>query len=271
MPYNLYEAIWIFFIYAFIGWCTEVAYAALNEGVFVNRGFLNGPYCPIYGCGMLIVAVVLTPLKENLLLLFLGSCLLTTVLEYVTGLVLEKVFGHRWWDYSDIPFNIHGYICLKFSILWGLGGMFIMNIVHPLIYRLIQWIPQKAGGVFIIIILLVFLVDIYVTVNTVLKFNRELKAFEKMEQAIRKLSDELGENIFETVAVVVDKTEEIQEDLSQKHAELKALREEYRQRLESKHFGFRRLTMAFPGMKSRKWDGVLQKYKEYLQTKKHNK
>lgn len=114
MPQNCYELVWIFIIYAFIGWCTEVSYAALDRGIFVNRGFLNGPYCPIYGCGVVIVVAVLTPLKDNLLILFIGSFLLTSILEYITGYLLEKVFHNQWWDYSDKPFNIHGYVCLKF-------------------------------------------------------------------------------------------------------------------------------------------------------------
>ena len=83
MPQNCYELVWIFIIYAFIGWCTEVSYAALDRGIFVNRGFLNGPYCPIYGCGVVIVVAVLTPLKDNLLILFIGSFLLTSILEYI--------------------------------------------------------------------------------------------------------------------------------------------------------------------------------------------
>ena len=118
MPQNFYEVLWIFIIYAFIGWCAEVSYAAVNRGIFVNRGFLNGPYCPIYGCGVVIVVTVLMPLKDNLFLLFVGSVVLTSVLEYITGFLLEKVFHNKWWDYSNLPFNLHGYICLKFSIYW---------------------------------------------------------------------------------------------------------------------------------------------------------
>ena len=95
MPQNFYELLWIFIIYAFIGWCTEVSYAAVNRGIFVNRGFLNGPYCPIYGCGVVIVVAVLTPLKENLFFLFVGSFLLTSILEYITGFVLEKSISQQ--------------------------------------------------------------------------------------------------------------------------------------------------------------------------------
>ena len=145
MPQNFYELVWIFIIYAFLGWCTEVSYAALDRGIFVNRGFLNGPYCPIYGFGVVIVVTILTPLQDNLLLLFFGSFLLTSVLEYITGFLLEKVFHDRWWDYSNKPFNIHGYVCLKFSIYWGLACTFIMKVIHPIIYRGITWIPHTLG------------------------------------------------------------------------------------------------------------------------------
>ena len=180
MPQNFYELVWIFIIYAFIGWCTEVSYAALDTGKFVNRGFLNGPYCPIYGCGVVIVVAILTPLKENLLILFAGSFLLTSVLEYITGYILEKVFHNKWWDYSDKPFNIKGYVCLKFSIYWGLACTFIMDIIHPIIYAAIRFIPFVLGVVLLSIIMCVFAADCIITVTTILKFNKRLKVMDEM-------------------------------------------------------------------------------------------
>ena len=216
MPQNFYELVWIFIIYAFIGWCTEVSYAALDRGIFVNRGFLNGPYCPIYGCGVVIVVAVLTPLKDNLLILFIGSFLLTSILEYITGYLLEKVFHNQWWDYSDKPFNIHGYVCLKFSIYWGLACTFIMDVLHPIIYKGITMMPHIVGMVLICIIMAVFFVDCGITVATILKFNKRLKVMDEMAERIHKLSDEIGENIYENVTDIVEKSEEFQET----HAEL---------------------------------------------------
>ena len=133
--YSFYEYLAFFVIYAFLGWCAEVIFNAVNTGHFVNRGFLNGPVCPIYGFGMVIVVLCLTPLQKNWLLLFLGSMVLTSALEWLTGYVLKKVFHTSWWDYSDQPFNIGGYICLRFSILWGLGCVMVMYLVHPMISR----------------------------------------------------------------------------------------------------------------------------------------
>ena len=211
MPQNFYELVWIFIIYAFIGWCTEVSYAALDTGKFVNRGFLNGPYCPIYGCGVVIVVAILTPLKENLLILFAGSFLLTSVLEYITGYILEKVFHNKWWDYSDKPFNIKGYVCLKFSIYWGLACTFIMDIIHPIIYAAIRFIPFVLGVVLLSIIMCVFAADCIITVTTILKFNKRLKIMDEMAASIHRLSDEIGENIYENVTDVIEKSEKFQE------------------------------------------------------------
>ena len=211
MPQNFYELVWIFITYAVIGWCTEVSYAALDTGRFVNRGFLNGPYCPIYGCGVVIVVAILTPLKDNLLILFFGSFLLTSVLEYLTGFILEKVFHNKWWDYSNKPFNIRGYVCLKFSIYWGLACTFIMDVVHPAIYKFITIIPEILGIVILVIAMTAFTVDICVTVATILKFNKRLKLMEDMAQKMHQLSDELGENIYEGVTNVIEKKENLLE------------------------------------------------------------
>ena len=96
LGYSIYELLWLFFIYAFFGWCIEVVFCGLNEGHFINRGFLNGPVCPIYGVGGVIVVLCLTPIKDNLFLLFVGSALLTSILELITGFALDKIFHARW-------------------------------------------------------------------------------------------------------------------------------------------------------------------------------
>ncbi len=300
MPQNFYELVWIFIIYAFIGWCTEVSYAALDTGKFVNRGFLNGPYCPIYGCGVVIVVAILTPLRESLLILFIGSLVLTTALEFVTGYILEKVFHNKWWDYSDKPFNVKGYICLKFSILWGLACTFIMDVLHPLIYKAITWIPFIPGVILLSVLMCVFLVDCCITVSTILKFNKRLKIMDEMAASIHKLSDEIGENIYENVTGVIEKSEEFQENHAElidkitetteaakekfadafeekkkeyadareeKKRQLAELSEKYEKLFAEKNNGFRRLMTAFPDMKSRDNNEMLQKYKLHFNIK----
>lgn len=120
LNFNFYNLIYFFVFYSFAGWCLEVLYYFKNERRFVNRGFLYGPFCPIYGFGVLFLVVFLDNYKHNIFALFFLACFFTTVLEYITGFVLEKAFKTKWWDYTDDPFNIHGRVCLLYSLLWEL-------------------------------------------------------------------------------------------------------------------------------------------------------
>lgn len=274
MPQTFYEVIWIFIIYAFLGWCSEVAYAATEKGIFVNRGFLNGPYCPIYGFGVLIIVVILTPLKDNLLILFIGSFFLTSILEYFTGLILEKAFHNKWWDYSDKPFNIKGYVCLKFSILWGLACSFIMLVLHPVIYRFIKMIPYLLGNFLLSIILICLSVDITVTVSTIIKLNRRLELLNDIAGKLKEISNEIGENVYENVMDVIEKRENFEESHIEMMEEIekrkKKIREDqkelifkYRELFEHRNMVSSRLMKAFPNMKSVEHNEILEKLKKF--------
>ena len=162
---HLYYLFQCFFIYAFLGWCTEVAFAAFKEHRFVNRGFLNGPICPVYGFGVVAVIHFLTPLRSNLLLLYLGSAILVTAIEWLTGFILEKVFHNKWWDYSNMPLNLNGYVCLLFSLIWGVFCVFIVDVFHPLIDTLLSHIPFLVGIILVCILVIAGLADLYVTAS----------------------------------------------------------------------------------------------------------
>lgn len=272
MPQNFYDVVWIFIIYAFLGWCTEVAYAALEHGKFVNRGFLNGPYCPIYGCGILIVVCILTPIKNNVFVLFLGSFLLTSVLEFITGFVMEKIFHNKWWDYSNQHFNIMGYVCLKFSIIWGFACTFVILIVHPVIYGLIHIIPKIIGIVLISVIMACFTADLIVTVSTIVKFNKRLKLMDEIAGRLKQISDGIGENVYEGVVGALEKKEEIQEksaDLldqfeDRRLKEKEELTKKYNELLNRRNRITTRLIKAFPDMKSMYNNEILDRLKENL-------
>ena len=145
MTYTIYELLCFFVIYSVLGWCLEVCFCTINTGQFVNRGFLNGPVCPIYGFGMVIVLVALTPLAHSLPVLFVGGALLTSALELAAGWILKKVFHTSWWDYSDVPFNLGGYICLKFSLAWGGAVVAVMKGVQPAVAALVRAVPRTLG------------------------------------------------------------------------------------------------------------------------------
>ena len=201
--FSLYQILAFFLIYSCLGWCLEVIYAAVSTGQLVNRGFLNGPVCPIYGFGMIIVLFTLSPLADNLLLLYIGGVILPSVLELAGGWALYKLYHTRWWDYSDFPFNIGGYICLEFSLLWGVGTVVVMKAVHPVIAGLVEMVPQMVGFVLMCILYACYAADVVVTAFAASDLARELDALEKVADSMHAVSDAMTE-LLGTTAMDVD-------------------------------------------------------------------
>lgn len=230
----MYRFVCIFFIYAFLGWCTEVSYAALVTGKFVNRGFLNGPLCPIYGFGVVIVLSFLEPLKGSKLLLFFGSVLLTSLLELVTGFVLEKIFHQHWWDYSDEPFNLGGYICLRFSIMWGFACMFVVYLLHPTVLLVIRLVPHTLGLVLLALFGLATAVDLAATVRTITRMNRRLSQIDELAAKIKEVSNEFGENLADKVLDAAEAGSELKEELSGRTGDLRENLDGWKEELSQK-------------------------------------
>lgn len=215
-----FEICCYFLIYSFFGWIIEVVYHAVKLGKIINRGFLNGPVCPVYGFGALAAIAFSNLLKRadpafvsssdsglGLLFLFLGGMLLATAVEFVAGFLLDRLFHARWWDYSDKPFNVHGYICLEFSIIWGLVIVFCVRVVQPVIsLHTPAETPSAWMWVAIAVCYLVLFVDLLVTVSAILGFNRKLRELDRIRSALRKPSDHLstviGEQTFRTQTAV---------------------------------------------------------------------
>lgn len=195
-------------------------YAAVCLGKFVNRGFLNGPVCPIYGFGMLLVTVALMPLKRSFILLFIGSVLLTTALEFVVGFILEKFFGEKWWDYSDEPFNIKGYVCLKFSIIWGLGCVLVVDAVQPAVMKIIERSESGAGFIIAFIGIALMLTDTVLTVTATVRMKNRLHKLDEITAQMKVISDKIGGSLAEGTLTVMEKYEEGKAGLSEKKAEL---------------------------------------------------
>ena len=133
MTFTFYELVWFYFIYSLTGWCAEVCVAAARKKKFINRGFVSGPLCPIYGTGAVVFAVFLPELRENPFFLFLGGVILGSFIEFATGVLLEKAFHKKWWDYSGIRFNFDGYICLPYSLLWCGFALLLTYLTNPLL------------------------------------------------------------------------------------------------------------------------------------------
>ncbi len=144
-----YPNVFLFFaFYSFLGWVLETAFAGVKHRKFVNRGFLNGFFCPIYGFGAVLVILsddlvqtFVHNAKLSVLISIVLAVILVTALEYITGLILERIFHCKWWDYSDHAANLKGYICLKYSLLWGILALVLLRFFHPYVCALVDALP----------------------------------------------------------------------------------------------------------------------------------
>lgn len=192
---SIFEYVLFFFIYSFIGWCVEVIYAALKSGKFVNRGFLNGCACPIYGAGVILILLCLTPININVFVLFATSVVLTSILEFLTGFVLEKLFHTKWWDYSKEHFNIKGYVCVKYSLLWGIACVIVVDLVHPSIAYCVGKLPDIALYIICGVLSAAFIVDFIFTVIQLVKHDNNYKTISQICAKLKVPSDAIGEKI----------------------------------------------------------------------------
>lgn len=254
----IYSYLWLFVIFSFIGWCSEVVFAAIREKRFVNRGFLNGPFCPIYGFGVLIIDFLLKPFGHNMAALLIGSLLIGSGLEWLAGFLLEKLFGQKWWDYSDQPHNLNGYICLKFSILWSVAGALTVRFVVPLTEYFVSLMPKPLGYVLLTVLGAVLLSDFIVTVIAILGLNRKLKNLEMVSAQLKKSSDFIGKELYEGTMAAEGRKEERK---AQWQKEALRLREKYEESLRTNKL-HRRLLKAFPDLKSLKHNVQLEELRK---------
>lgn len=180
---NIMNYFLVFIFYSFVGWILEVLNFIFREKKIVNRGFLIGPYCPIYGFGSLFITIFLTKYKVDLFGLFVKTMFICAILEYLTSYIMERLFKTRWWDYSNNKFNINGRICLETMILFGIGGILIIYVVNPLLFAIFKLLPNIILTIISVFLFLIFLVDVIVSLNII-------NNFKKVSNNIRKDSTE---------------------------------------------------------------------------------
>lgn len=270
---SIYYSILYFFVYGFLGWCTEVIFAAFKQHRFVNRGFLNGPICPIYGVGVTLVIACLEAFQSNLLLLYISSVILVTVLEGVTGWAMDKLFHNKWWDYSKLPFNIGGYVCLLFSLIWGVACVFIVYFVHPLIHQVLSLIPHTAGIALIAILGIALLSDMIVTTSAIVKFNQYLERLKHITDELHAISNQIGSELYQNVMHVLDMQEssrqklddvklEVSEEIRMQIVELKTRAQNLGEKVPKPA---RRLLKAFPKLESKNYKAQLELFRQKLE------
>ena len=254
MEYSFLEIIIYFITYSFFGWVMESIFRSICEKKLINTGFLIGPFCPIYGVGAIIMLLFLKRFSDNLAILFIASVVVLTIWEYLVGILLEKLFHTKYWDYSKNKFNFQGRICLTNSIFWGILGVVFVKYIHPAIESLIEKIDFRILIFVYSILGIVILVDMITSIIKAKNIKVTLEKIEKLNNEIReKLKEENVQYIIEQLKYKRNKTilrlyknvyrlkkafpaintKEITEVLSKK-VELKEIKEEIKQRIEKR-------------------------------------
>lgn len=287
MGSDFYHVFYFLLIYSILGWIWEVFYVFLDTDKLVNRGFLNGPLCPIYGIGATMVYLFLSPVSDNLGHLYLGGVILPTVVEYITGSIMENLFHASWWDYSDRKFNLKGRICLQVSIGWGLFSVVMIRVIHPVVNDIVDDIPYKVGIILASVAIAAIVSDLTVTVCHVTKFNETLEKlgkakddlrvrlenasiFETKEEIMLKLKlseNEYMEELRERIAKFKEANAEGIERIEQAIEETKERYSKYRSALTNRSYIEKRLLKAFPKIKPLKNIDIFKEIMDKLNTK----
>lgn len=206
-----YRLLWYFLIFSFLGWVIEVIYHAVKMGKIINRGFLNGPVCPVYGFGMDTVLVIGSAVSQigssagtsavetmPFWELFLFGVAFATLVELIAGWLLDVLFHARWWDYSQLPLNFHGYICLEFSLIWGLAIVLVVREIYPLVKSSVSSSPGTAGWIVMAVLYALLFTDLAVTVSCIVGFNKRIRQLDDLRKSMRTVSDKLTETVGES-------------------------------------------------------------------------
>lgn len=239
-----------FITYSFLGWVYESAVCSIEERRVVNRGFLNGPLCPVYGFGAMASIFVLDQRTNNVVILFFAGMLLTCTVEYITAVVLEKLFTARWWDYSKYRFNFQGRISLIGAVVFGVLTVLLIKYIHPIAKGLIDKLPNWLQITLSLIIFIFFILDLYVTVRHLLQLNNRLK---EIQTAINCYLGQYTKRAGELKDSILNKFEE-----SDFYSErIKAL-------FSLNRIQNTRIVRAFPDLRLLKYNDAFQKLKSIL-------
>ena len=251
-----------FAVYSFFGWICETTYCAILDKKYVNRGFLKGPVCPIYGVGAVIVISVLNPVADNIILLFLCGMILTSILEYFTGFLLEVIFNLKWWDYSEYKFNIKGRVCLLNSVLFGILSVVTVKFINPVITKIIESIPNSIGIFILVILTISFLMDTIITGYKMLQLSGKLQEINVLYQEIKDKSEVYKDIFYQNM----EKLDELMENEKIIHTKelISNLKIKWESAIIKNKSVNKRIFKAFPNIKSLKYNASLDRLKDEL-------
>ncbi len=193
MFYKILFCFMLFLIYSIIGWMMEVTLCSFQAKKIVNRGFLIGPYCPIYGVSAILIIFFLDKYRTDILALFVMATLVCSIMEYITSYLMEKIFHTRWWDYSHMKFNINGRICLTNSIIFGALGVLLTHFINPFFTSILFKIPKLLFIIISIILMCGFITDVVISFNIInkIKLTADNIKKDRTEEITRKVREAL--------------------------------------------------------------------------------
>lgn len=261
--YQLQQWLLFFFIYCFLGWCWESAYVSARKRQWVNRGFLKGPFLPIYGSGALAVLIATLPVRAYPALVYVFGLLGATLLELVTGICMESLFHVRYWDYSSQKFNYKGHICLSSSIAWGFFSLAMIYGFHRPIERMVLGFPYWFTNVFSFVLTAVVAADFAVSFKTAMELRDILDGMERIRDEMKKLQRRA--EIIE--AFLADSAEKRKEETMEELRQIREKQQMYTERMKMgirRNISVERLLKRNPTAVSGKYGMALKEYKEQL-------
>lgn len=227
--YPWYHWITFFYIYCFFGWIFESTYVTMKTGHFVNRGFLRLPLLPLYGSGAIMMLWFSLPFRNSIIMVFIAGAVAATILEYITGYAMERLFKMKYWDYSNQRFNLHGYICLSSSIAWGFLTIFLTEVVHQPVSSLVLDLSPTVEFSIIGIISVLFLSDVFQSTKEALNLGRALEALTKLKAELEEvqvqlslLKSETGLRMAELKEETVQRIADVRLETAQRMADMKS-------------------------------------------------
>ncbi len=267
-------------IYSFAGWLMETLVCSFEERKYVNRGFLTGPFCPIYGFGAIMIIAVLRPLGDAILLVFVAGIVMTSLLEYFTGFLLERIFSMKWWDYSTRFMNIHGRVCLTNALAFGAMAVALIVFIHPKTELLVGWIPGLALPWLAWMLMAYFIIDTIVAAKAALALKGRLakihEALNELEEKSHAYADAMAAAIDYRKVLATEKLEEkghayreaLTESFEQAKAQaaekLEAAKAQYEALMDRPRRLHRRFLIAFPRLSSVKHQNSLQRLRDSI-------
>ena len=263
--YHLTQWVLFFFIYSFIGWVWECCFVSVRKRRWVNRGFMYGPMLPIYGFGALAVLISTIRVRDSIPLIFLFGMVGATLLEYVTGAVMERLFNVKYWDYSNQKFNLNGYICLTSSLGWGLFSVLLVKFVHVPIEGAVLKIPTIIAEGIAFVLTVAAAVDVTQSFNDAMDLKRILAQLEESKKQIRKIQEKLKVTSEEFVEDYRQRAGEFVEDYRRRVEEHV---EDYRGRAEEMAEDYKKLAEEHMDSYRQRAEEMVEGYKEEIKVQK---